>query len=416
MLDTGASEEAFLDQDFAQSSQIPLTPLAHPRELLGFDGLPAATGPVTHTAEELLHIPGHPVPILTKFHVTKLPGWDLIIGLPWMQRNEVNLHLRSEGNMLSFGKPLPTSAEGPQISLSNPKLPAPATPSDLHFQHQDARRQAKLREDPITIALKTMQLQLQEPTPPSKPISIHLIGAAPFASLSKQPGIELFAATMRDVEKALEPKTRTDPATVLPPEYHDFLDVFSQTQADKLPPHRKADHKIELMPGKEPPYGPLYSMSQDELKVLKKFLDENLEKGFIRPSNSPAASPVLFARKPSGGLRLCVDYRALNAITVKNRYPLPLIQETLARICRAKRFTKLDIIAAFNKLRMAMWEEWKTAFRTRYGLYESLVMTSISAPSGSPKCATSDSLSLLAGSRWTKRSLKPLPNGRPRLA
>ena len=66
-------------------------------------------------------------------------------------------------------------------------------------------------------------------------------------------------------------------------------------------------------------------MSRDKLLVLKKFLEENLKKGFIRPSTSPCASPVLFARKPGGGLRFCVDYRALNAITVKNRYPLPLL-------------------------------------------------------------------------------------------
>lgn len=108
----------------------------------------------------------------------------------------------------------------------------------------------------------------------------------------------------------------------------------------------------------------MYPMSQDELRVLKKYLDDNLAKGFIRPSSSPAASPVLFARKPGGGLRLCVDYRALNAITIKNRYPLPLIQETLSRICQAKVYNTLDIIAAFNKIRMAGGEEWKTAFRT----------------------------------------------------
>ena len=221
-------------------------------------------------------------------------------------------------------------------------------------------------------------LESSEPslTPKASPpaAQIRLIGAAPFALVAKQPGVELFSATMRDIEKALAPKVRTDPAIVLPPEYHEFLSVFSQNEADKLPPHRPSDHRIELQPGKEPGYSPFYNMSQDELKVLKKFLDENLTKGFIRPSSSPAASPVLFARKPSGGLRLCVDYRALNAITVKNRYPLPLIQETLARICRAKIYSKLDIIAAFNKIRMALGEEWKTAFRTRYGLYESLVM------------------------------------------
>ncbi len=98
-------------------------------------------------------------------------------------------------------------------------------------------------------------------------------------------------------------------------------------------------------------------MSLDELKVLRKYLDENLSKGFIRASSSPVASPVLFVRKPGGGLRFCVDYRGLNALTIKNRYPIPLLQETLNRLSRAKFYTKLDIIAAFNKLRIAKRDE-----------------------------------------------------------
>lgn len=95
--------------------------------------------------------------------------------------------------------------------------------------------------------------------------------------------------------------------------------------------------------------------------VLQKYLKEHLFKGFIHTSSSPAASPVIFVKKPGGGLRLCVDYCGLNNLTVKNRYPLPLIQETLNLMASSVIFTKLDIIAAFNKLRMAEGEEWKTA-------------------------------------------------------
>ena len=115
-------------------------------------------------------------------------------------------------------------------------------------------------------------------------------------------------------------------------------------------------------------------MSQGEFQVLKKFLDENLTKGFIRASSSPTASPILFVRKPGRNFRFCVNYKAFNAITVKNRYPLFLIQETLNRLTRAKYFTKLDIVAAFNKIRMAEGEKWKTVFRTKYGLFEFLIM------------------------------------------
>jgi Reverse transcriptase (RNA-dependent DNA polymerase). len=103
-------------------------------------------------------------------------------------------------------------------------------------------------------------------------------------------------------------------------------------------------------------------------------LDENLAKGFIRRSESPAGSPILFVPKKNGKLRLCVDYRKLNAITIKNRYPLPNIGELQDRLAYADWFTSIDLRAAYNLIRIAEGDEWKTAFRTRYGHYESLVM------------------------------------------
>ena len=186
--------------------------------------------------------------------------------------------------------------------------------------------------------------------------------------------MEVFAVLLRDIEKALEPKKQIDPAVKLPKEYHKFLNIFSRQEADMLPVHWSYDHKIPLEDGKQPIFGALYGMSQDELKVLQKYLDDHLSKGFIWASSSPAAAPVLFVRKPGGGLRFCVDYRGLNAINVKNRYPLPLLKETLDHLCNAVVYTKLDIIVAFNRLCIAKGEEWKTAFRTCYGLYEYLVM------------------------------------------
>ena len=186
--------------------------------------------------------------------------------------------------------------------------------------------------------------------------------------------LHIAGALAEDIEKALAPKLQVDAATKLPPHYHDFLPVFDPGNAKLLPPHRPDDHKIELMPGKNPPAMRAYPMSTEELRVLRQYLIDELRKGYIRTSTSPAAAPVLFAKKPGGGLRFCVDYRALNAITVKNRYPLPLIRETLAQLSSARYFTKLDVASAFNNIRIAEGHEWMTAFMTRYGLYETLVM------------------------------------------
>ena len=173
----------------------------------------------------------------------------------------------------------------------------------------------------------------------------------------------------------MKSKAKTNPATVLQEHYKEFLKVFSHKEASKLPLHHPGvDHTIKMQPGTQPPAGPPYGISRDELQVLKKYLEENLSKQFIWASSSPAAAPVLFVKKPGGCLWFCVNYRSLNALTVKNKYPLPLIKETLNRLCKAVYFTKLNIVAAFNKIHMAKGEEWKTAFRTHLELYKYLVM------------------------------------------
>ncbi|SNX83216.1 related to Gag-pol polyprotein [Melanopsichium pennsylvanicum] len=163
-------------------------------------------------------------------------------------------------------------------------------------------------------------------------------------------------------------------AVEIPAPYYPLKDVFDEVKADKLPPHTKHDLHIELLPSSTPPQGPLYLKGPKEMAELRKYLEENLEKGFIRPSKSPAQSPVLFVPKKDGGLRLCVDYRGLNKVTVNNQAPLPLIEEQLFLLRKAKIYTKLDLKAAYNLVRIADADKWKTAFGTQLGLYEYLVM------------------------------------------
>jgi hypothetical protein len=217
--------------------------------------------------------------------------------------------------------------------------------------------------------------------PEKNPYSHRLVSANAFGLLmARKRKMQVFTASLADINKALAEKKYTDPRTKLPDWIGPNFDrAFDRKEASRLPVHRKGvDHAIELLPtpdGSEQtvPWGPLYNMSRDELLVLRKTLTELLDKEFIRVSNSPAAAPVLFVRKPGGGLRFCCDYRALNKVTRKDRYPLPLIQETLQRIGKAKWFTKMDVIAAFHKIRIKEGDEWKTAFRTRFGLFEWLV-------------------------------------------
>jgi transposase InsO family protein len=170
-------------------------------------------------------------------------------------------------------------------------------------------------------------------------------------------------------------KTSQEGKDDLPKALKEYVDVFSPRNAEQLAPNREGiDLAIEIQEGQEPPYGPLYPLSQAELGVLRQYLQENLSKGFIRLSKSPAASPILFVPKKDGTLRLCIDYRGLNKITVKNRYPLPLMGEILDRVNGAAVFSKIDLKDAYYRIRIRPGDEWKTAFRTRYGHYEYLVM------------------------------------------
>ncbi|QRW26697.1 Retrotransposable element Tf2 protein [Rhizoctonia solani] len=173
---------------------------------------------------------------------------------------------------------------------------------------------------------------------------------------------------------AKEEEADQTPLEGVPPEYHQYAKVFREEEFNKLPPHRHYDIGIELT--EEGPLNlPLYSMTNAKSTTLKDWLRDKLKAGKIRPSKSSISSPVMFVPKKDGSRRLVVDYRCLNNRTKKNVYPLPRPDDLMAQLRGAKVFTKLDLRWGYNNVRVKEGDEWKTAFRTKYGLYESLVMT-----------------------------------------
>ncbi|QRW23994.1 Retrotransposable element Tf2 protein [Rhizoctonia solani] len=173
---------------------------------------------------------------------------------------------------------------------------------------------------------------------------------------------------------AEEEEADQTPLEGVPPEYHQYAKVFGEEEFNKLPPHRHYDIGIELT--EEGPLNlPLYSMTDAESATLKDWLRDELKAGKIRPSKSSISSPVMFVPKKDGSRCLVVDYRRLNNRTKKNVYPLPRPDDLMAQLRGAKVFTKLDLRWGYNNVRVKEGDEWKTAFRTKYGLYESLVMT-----------------------------------------
>ena len=198
------------------------------------------------------------------------------------------------------------------------------------------------------------------------------INAASFYWNTKQEGTEVFVVSLQDISdhNTKQAKTETDPKTKLPSEFHGFLPVFSKANSNRLSEPRKPfDHHIELVrEASSLRQQPLRRTSEEENRVIQEYLNENLAKGWIRPSSAAYASPILMVKKPSGGLRVCVDYRRLNEITRKDRYPLPLIEETLTRVLTARWYSKIDLRSAFHRLRMATKDdEDLTTFMTRHG-------------------------------------------------
>ena len=366
-------------------------------------------------------IDGHYFPDLTLVVLPEM-GHDIILGKEWVARHDILLDCR-RSKMIWPDERKDYFADR---KLRIPRGLFDSPPSGIEVQHQeDMERRDRRFEDSLAetqgrvmpeisgIPVKTIKKKAKparvsaEPGSGRKnplqqmrsalrverhlqPTYIAAIGAAAFNVNARDKRNEVFTTSIHEISTILrerevdlqpgpEPIVKTEEQMLLrtvPEEYHDLLTAFSKAKSDELPPHRKYDHKIEIDKDKGVPIGyhPLYNQTDEELKALKGYLEDNLRKGFIENSSADFASPVLFVKKHDGTLRFCIDYRKLNEITRKDRYPIPLIEETLQRLSRAKIFTKLDIRQAFNRIRMDPASEEYTTFRTRYGMYKSKVL------------------------------------------
>lgn len=330
LVDDGSQSYAQISEPLAKRLSLPLLETS-PRILGGV--IEGPTTMISHVTYFSLDIGG--VKLAQMFaYVVPRQHEELILGRPWLKDNDVSLIAAED--RLYFGR------------------------YDLDL-YSDQAMEKKGFQKPRQVMASTYA------------------GLTRRSKRQRHQGIQCFAASLADIDKALKPKpkvTRADVMASLPPEYREYIDVFDPDRIAALPPHRPGiDIEIRLEKDdqgkdKEVPWGPLYGMSRDELLVLRKELTSYLSKDYIQASKSSAGAPVLFAKKPGGGLRFCVDFRGLNSITQKDRYPLPLIRETLSALGKARWLTKLDVSSAFHRIRIAKGDEWKTAFRTRYGLYE----------------------------------------------
>jgi hypothetical protein len=200
-----------------------------------------------------------------------------------------------------------------------------------------------------------------------KPVSVRQISAMQLKKCVRK-GCQVYAIQVTSLAEKKD-KPKLEDFVVL----RDFRDMFVD-EIPELPPRREIDFSIDLLPGSAPISKAPYRMSLPELTELKIQLQELLDKEYIRPSVSPWGAPVLFVKKKDGTLRLCIDYRQLNKMTIKNKYPLPRINDLFDQVGGGKIFSKLDLRSGYHQVRIKDEDINKTTFRTRYGHYEFVVI------------------------------------------
>jgi hypothetical protein len=375
MIDCGATG-LFLDLPFVKRHRITQHPLRHPIRLLNIDGTPNQAGSLTHFARLELTVDG--VPGWYDFLITDLGGEDVILGLPWLR--QLNPAIDWQKGTLQV--PRRRSSVLVEELLDDDAVPpsrgAPANGAIL----EEIYGTDSIGSEPEPPS------DASDPEPPDDgPPPLCKIRANRElrrlwvrSGLLEDQGDELWCAagftySQQIAEKTQETRPEKSFEEMVPPQYRRHASVFSETESHRLPDHKPWDHAIELIPGAPATMRTkVYPMSQNEQEELNRFLDENLKKGYIRPSKSPLSSPVFFVKKKDGKLRFVQDYRRLNEITVKNRYPLPLVSDIINRLRGAKYFTKFDVRWGYNNIRIKEGDEWKAAFATNQGLFEPLVM------------------------------------------
>src|SRR5260221_711751 len=315
LLDSGLSH-SFVNEAFAVENKLKFSYLLNPIPLKMFDGsTPSNVSkkvwmPITFSTGEMHHL---------ELFVTSLDeNYSLVLGYDWLARHNLSIDWTET-----------------KIMFREPKTP-------------------------------------KEKLASGEKIDIRMVSTLTMTKLCKDPGTPAFVISMADLIPSQV--TATDTLDSILAEYRDFRNIFSGEKVGTLAPHRPYDLQINVEEGAKPIHRPIYSLSPPELVALQEFLKEHTKSGFIRPSKSPWGSPVLFVKKKDGSLCLCMDFPALNRVTEKDRYPLPLISDLLMSPAPARIYSKIDLKHAYHLVRITEGDEPKTAFRTHYSSYEWRVM------------------------------------------
>jgi hypothetical protein len=320
LVDSGATDN-FMHPNFAKRMGLGMKTLLKPKKIFNIDNTTNKSGMITHYLD--LNVITKGIHKEMRFLVTDIGQEEVLLGYPWLATFEPKFDWRSATMEPRF-MPVIISSINPRITQSQPVIATTLT---------EGAKQSIVRqlETECTIRGVATDLAIQ----------------------------------------AGEQQTEAE----LPKEYQDFSQLFSDEAADRFPLSREWDHAIDLKPGAPDALDcKVYPMTRDEDTALEKFLDKMVGKGYIRPSKSPYASPFFFVKKKDGKLQPVQDYRWLNSHTVRNQYPLPLIAQLISDLSGAHIFSKVDVRQGYNNVQIKKGDEWKAAFKTKFGHWEPLVM------------------------------------------
>jgi hypothetical protein len=341
LLDTGAGEK-FINQNFVQNQKIETKELKYPIEVFNVDGTPNKQGAITKYTWLDLTINGQ-----TWTHnllVTGLGKQKIILGYACFKQTNPDINWK-ECTLTWRTK-------------QDERKPTPKTTIENKIDAEDWKNH--------TINLIE---ELDDEQIGNAVLLSYIEEAKSKVWFNAKTGIAMKLAIKENKKKADLPVEK-----LIPEDLHDFLDVFDDNKANWFSESNVWDHKIDIKEGFEPKSFKNYNLTPEEQKELDKFLNKNLEKRYIQPSQSPQASPFFFFKKKDGRLWPCQDYWYLNDWTVKNTYPLPLISEIMDKLKGAKYFSKFDVQWGYNNVWIRSGDQWKAAFKTNWGLYEPTVM------------------------------------------
>ena len=351
LVDSGATTN-FINKTFVQKNHLVTNQLARPYNVTNADGTPNKAGQISEYVRAYVEIGSHKT--THYLFVTNLGDKDMMIGYAYLLKHNPSIDW-SKGEWEFNRCPDSCKAFSPRKKHSNL---AESDELRLYNYLQDNIWDSDLAEigeaDPNNQYINWLDLESPEDLKMAKII-----------------------ATMNDKknlpnEESVDTK---DWKSKTPEWVHEFGDVFSKQKSERMPERKVYDHTIDLDESLPlPRAAKVYPLSHTERNSLQEWITEEKRKGYIRDSKSPVAAPFFFIKKKDGSLRPVMDYRKLNEVTVKNRYPIPRISDLIDSLSKASIFTKIDLRWGYNNVRIKKGDEWKTAFITPFRLYEATVM------------------------------------------